>query len=492
MSFIEQHGLWTDAQARRAREVLARIDKDGIETVRFVFADQHGIPHGKALVGGAAVAAMREGVRLVGTILLKDTSGRTAWPVFGGSAPFGGRDFHSASDVVLVPDPATFCLLPWVEKTAWMQCNAFFPDGRPVPYDTRAVCTRALDRLAQSGFEYVAGLEVEFYVFRVDNPRLASADAGWPAPPPEVSLLHSKASLLHGGFQVLAEQRYDQIEPVLSELQRVVLAMGMPLRSVEVELGPSQCEFVFAPMSGLTPADTMVLFRSAAKQVMRRLGCHVTFMCRPKIPEVMSSGWHLHQSLRDPASGRNLFIPDGAAQSPTDIGHYLSGLGGHFVGGLLAHAAGAAAFTTPTINGYRRYRPNSLAPDRAIWGCDNRGAMLRVMGAAGDPASRVENRVGEPAANPYLYMAAQIFSGLDGIANRRDPGPSADTPYETVAPALPANLPDALAALQASACMREGFGADFVDYFMHIKHAELARFNAEVSDWEQREYFDIY
>ena len=207
MSFIEQHGLWTDAQARRAREVLARIDQDGIETVRFVFADQHGIPHGKALVGGAAVAAMREGVRLVGTILLKDTSGRTAWPVFGGSAPFGGRDFHSASDVVLVPDPATFCLLPWVEKTAWMQCNAFFPDGRPVPYDTRAVCTRALDRLAQSGFEYVAGLEVEFYVFRVDNPRLASADAGWPAPPPEVSLLHSKASLLHGGFQVLAEQQ---------------------------------------------------------------------------------------------------------------------------------------------------------------------------------------------------------------------------------------------------------------------------------------------
>ena len=118
--------------------------------------------------------------------------------------------------------------------------------------------------------------------------------------------------------------------------------------------------------------------------------------------------------------------------------------------------------------------------------------MLRVMGAAGDPASRVENRVGEPAANPYLYMAAQIFSGLDGIANRRDPGPSADTPYETVAPALPGNLPEALAALQASACMREGFGADFVDYFMHIKHAELARFNAEVSDWEQREYFDIY
>ena len=500
MSFIDKHGLWTDAQALAAREVQARIAKDAIETVRFVFADQHGIPHGKAIVGDGVASAMREGVRLVGTILLKDTSGRTAWPIFGGTAPFGGRDFHSASDVVLVPDPATYRVLPWVAKTGWMQCNAYFPDGRPVPYDTRAILSRALDRLASSGCEYVAGLEVEFYVFRVDNPRLATSDAGWPAAPPEVSLLHSDVSMLHSGYQLLTEQRYDQIEPVVSELQRAVLAMGMPLRSVEVELGPSQCEFVFAPMAGLAPADTMLLFRSAAKQVMRRLGCHASFMCRPKVPEVMSSGWHLHQSLRDPASGRNLFIPQKSAhahahahaQEAGHIGHYLSELGGSFVGGLLAHAAGAAAFTTPTINGYRRYRPLSLAPDRAIWGCDNRGAMLRVIGGEGDPASRVENRVGEPAANPYLYLASQIFSGLDGIAKKRDPGASADLPYETEAPRLPTSLPDALAALGASACMREGFGADFVDYFIHIKQAELARFNAEVTDWEQREYFDIY
>lgn len=492
MNFIEQHGLWTEAQALVAREVLSCIEKDAIETVRFVFADQHGIPHGKAIVGDGVTSAMREGVRLVGTILLKDTSGRTAWPMFGGTAPFGGRDFHFASDVVMVPDPATYRVLPWVEKTGWMQCNAYFPDGRPVPYDTRAVLSRALDRLTQSGYEYVAGLEVEFYVFRIDNPRLDISDIGWPAAPPEVRLLHNKASLLHSGLQLLTEQRYDQIEPVVSELQRAVLAMGMPLRSVEVELGPSQCEFVFAPMTGLAPADTMLLFRSAAKQVMRRQGCHASFMCRPKIPEVMSSGWHLHQSLRDPASGVNLFTPQASAQAPGHIGRHLSELGGRFVGGLLAHAAGAAALTTPTINGYRRYRSNSLAPDRAIWGSDNRGAMLRVIGGVGDTASRVENRVGEPAANPYLYLASQIFAGLDGIAKKRDPGPSADLPYETDAPRLPTSLPDALAALLGSACMREGFGADFVDYFIHIKQAELERFNAEVTEWEQREYFDIY
>ena len=97
-------------------------------------------------------------------------------------------------------------------------------------------------------------------------------------------------------------------------------------------------------------------------------------------------------------------------------------------------------FTTPTINGYKRYRSYSLAPDRAIWGRDNRGVMIRVLGGAGDAATRLENRIGEPAANPYLYMASQILSGLDGVDRKLDPGPSADTPYETKAALLPKTL----------------------------------------------------
>ena len=97
-------------------------------------------------------------------------------------------------------------------------------------------------------------------------------------------------------------------------------------------------------------------------------------------------------------------------------------------------------FTTPTINGYKRYRSYSLAPDRAIWGRDNRGVMIRVLGGAGDAATRLENRIGEPAANPYLYMASQILSGLDGVDRKLDPGPSADTPYETKAALLPKSL----------------------------------------------------
>ena len=134
------------------------------------------------------------------------------------------------------------------------------------------------------------------------------ADAAWPGEPPEVSLISP-------GYQYLTETRFDQVEPILETVRREVMALGLPLRSVEIELGPSQCEFTFQPQVGLAPADTMMLFRSAVKQICRRLGYHATFMCRPKVPNVMSSGWHLHQSLRDRRTGANAFVSndDGAA-----------------------------------------------------------------------------------------------------------------------------------------------------------------------------------
>jgi glutamine synthetase len=276
----------------------------------------------------------------------------------------------------------------------------------------------------------------------------------------------------------------------LEPIRRGVEALGMPLRSLEVELGPSQCEFTFRPQPAMAAADTMILFRAAAKQVARRHGLLVSFMCRPALPNLFSSGWHLHQSLMARKGGRNAFAGDGREG--------LSTAGLHYLGGLLAHAHAAAAFATPTVNGYKRYRPYALAPDRAIWARDNRGVMVRVFGRPGDPSTHLENRVGEPAANPYLYIASQIYAGLDGMAHRRDPGPSADTPYETKAPALPKNLGEAVSALRRSAVFRKGFGDAFVDYFAHIKEAEFARFTAEtggeadVTAWEHNEYFDLF
>jgi glutamine synthetase len=219
------------------------------------------------------------------------------------------------------------------------------------------------------------------------------------------------------------------------------------------------------------------------KQILRRQGFHATFMCRPKLPNVMSSGWHLHQSLADRKTGANAFVSKTV---------FLSDTGKQFLAGLLAHAGAATALSTPTINGYKRYRPFSLAPERAIWGRDNRGAMLRVVGGAGDPATRIENRAGEPVANPYLYFASQIHSGLDGLARRLVPPPADETPYDSKAERLPGSLAEAIALLKQDEVLRAGFGPQFIDYFARIKEAEIARFNLEVSDWEHREYFDLF
>jgi glutamine synthetase len=477
MSVVEQAGLSTPERRARAVEVLAEIAADGVGVVRLAFADQHGILRGKTIVASELAGAFDNGVTMTTTLLLKDSSHRTVFPVFTAGGGLGVKELEGAADCLLVPDPSTFRVLPWAPHAGWILCEAHFADGRRVPFSTRGLLQDGLGRAAKQGFGYTTGIEVEFHIFRLLDPKLAPSDAGQPGTPPEVALLTQ-------GYNYLTESRYDALDPILETLRRETEALGLPLRSMEVEFGPSQVEFTFAARPALESADMLLLFRSAAKQVARRHGHHVTFMCRPRIPNVMSSGWHLHQSLTDARTGGNLFVGrDGGLLSETAR---------HFLGGLLHHARAAAAFATPTLNGYRRYRPYSLAPDRAIWGIDNRGVMLRALGRPGDPATRLENRVGEPAANPYLYMASQLAFGLDGIAHRQDPGPPADTPYETQADPLPRSLGEALAALEADDVARDAFGAGFIDYFCRIKRAEIARFEAEVSDWEQREYFDLF
>jgi glutamine synthetase len=476
-SFVERHGLWNDAQAAAAAAVDKAIDEHRLDSVRFSFVDQHGVLRGKTMVAAEAARAMRNGVTATTTLLFKDTSHRSVFPVFTAGGGFGMPEMEGGADFLMIADPTTFKVLPWARATGWLLCDIYFPDGRPVPFSTRQLYRDALGKLADQGFDFMAGLEVEFHLFKLDDPKLDPDDATWPGAAPAVSFISQ-------GFQLLTEARADQVEPILDILRRDISALGLPLRSMEIELGPSQVEFTFQPEIGLQPADTMVLFRSAVKQIARRNGHHASFMCRPHLPNVFSSGWHLHQSLIRRDSKANAFASDGR-----DL---VSPLGRHYLAGLLTHARAAAAFTTPTLNGYKRYRPYALAPDRAVWSRDNRGVMVRVMGQPGDAATHIENRVGEPAANPYLYMASQIYAGLDGVARKLDPGPSADTPYETKAEPLPASLGEALDALRGNACFRAGFGAGFVDYYLRIKQAEIARFQAEVTEWEQKEYFDLF
>lgn len=446
----------------------------GLKAVRFSFADQHGVLRGKTLSSSAAEAAMERGVTVTSTLLLKDTSHKTVFAAFTPGAGVGIPEMQGAADIMMVPDASTFRVLPWAPDTGWVLCDLHFPDGRPVLFDTRALLKGAVNKLAAAGYEFVAGLEVEFHVFRIRDPRLQPTDAGQPGNPPEVELLTT-------GYQLLTEHKYDQLEPVVELLRDNLERLELPLRSFEIEFGPSQLEFTLAPRAGIAAADAMVLLRSAVKQIARRHGYHATFMCRPKLPNVMSSGWHLHQSLT--RNGLNAFTSDREDLSET---------GKQYLAGLLAHARASSAFATPTINGYKRYRPYSLAPDRVIWGKENRGAMLRVVGGPRDPDTRIENRIGEPAANPYLYFGSQIYCGLDGIERKLVLTRAADTPYETKAEPLPRTLDEALFHLRADRALRDGFGATFIDYYCRIKEAEIARFNLEVSDWEHREYFDLF
>jgi len=484
--FVDRHGLWTSEQTRAARAVAQRIKKEKLELIRFSFADQHGVLRGKTLIAADALGALGSGVTMTTTLLAKDTAHKTAWPVFTAGGGFDMAEMQGGGDFVMIADPATFKVLPWAPNTGWLLCDIFFGNGKPVPFSTRQILRDALSRLAAEGFAFRAGLEVEFHLFKLENPRLTPTDATWPPRAPEVSLLNQ-------GYQYLTESRYDQIDAALAPIRHGVEALGLPLRSLEVELGPSQCEFTFRPQEALAAADTMILFRAATKQIARRNGMLASFMCRPALPHLFSSGWHLHQSLVKRRGGGNAFA--GNAREG------LSALGLHFLAGLLSHAEAGAAFSTPTVNGYKRYRPYTLAPDRAIWARDNRGCMIRVLGQPGEADTRLENRLGEPAANPYLYVASQIYAGLDGIAERRDPGPSADTPYETKAPMLPNDLGQALSALRASEAFGKAFGASFIDYYAHLKEAELARFKSEageavdgtdVTAWEQNEYFDLF
>jgi glutamine synthetase len=483
--FVERHGLWSDAQAGAASALEKTIKREKLEQVRFSFCDQHGVLRGKTLVAGEAVRALHAGVTMTSTLLAKDTSHRTVFSVFdAGDAPRLAAA-RGAGNMIMVADPTTFRVLPWAERTGWVLCDLVLPDGAPVPVSTRALHRAALARLAKAGFEYVAGLEIEFHLFRVEDPRLAPATLTWPAEPPAVS--HTTR-----GYHYLTEAPIDQVDPILQIMRRSLAALGLPLRSMEVEFGPSQFEFTFAPEIGMAPADAMVLLRSAMKQIAHRHGYLASLMCRPGLPNALASGWHLHQSLLDAKSKTNAFASASAGEA-------LSPTGRAFLAGLLAHARAATAFATPTLNGYKRYHGvNSMAPIQAVWGRDNRGAMVRLMGATGDPSTHLENRVGEPLANPYLYMASQIHAGLDGIARRLEPGPAVEVPYAFTAEPLPKNLMEALDALAASRCLRSGFGDEFVDYFISIKRAEIGRAGAkptdppdQVSAWEHREYFDL-
>jgi glutamine synthetase len=302
--------------------------------------------------------------------------------------------------------------------------------------------------------------------------------------------------MIHPGYNLLAEGWADMADEPLQIVQRTAQGLGLPLRSLEIELGPSQVEAVFDATDALTAADHMVLFRNGVRQALRRHGYHASFVCMPPFANVMPSGWHLHQSLVHRDSGANLMRRDAPAAGAHagQAAFTLSTLGEHYLAGLLAHGRGMAALCTPTINGFGRFRLNALAPQSVLWAHDNRGAMLRVLGRCGDAGTRIENRIGEPSANPYLYLAAQIHAGLDGIRRTLSAPPATSSPYGAGDTSLPMSLGEALDALAQDRALTDGFGASLIECFTRVKRAELARFEqaADKDEWQRREYFSRF
>ncbi len=465
-------GLAGEAHERAARALLEKARAEGFKTVRVVFGDSHGRLRGKTIVADALESVLADGMRAPSTLLLKDTANRTVFSIW--EAETADNPVSGAADMLLVPDPAAFFPLSWSAGSAWLAATPMRTDGTPLAFCPQAVLSDAVARLSAHGLAMVTGLEVEFHLLRVVEDNREHRHATMPHTPP-------KTALFTHGYSFLEDDIYDEAEPVLEAIRAACHGAGLPLRSLEVEMGPSQFEAMFGTASPERHALNLTLFRSLVTQVAARHGLHASFMCRMGVANAASSGWHLHQSLTNQASGANVFIPD-----PDGA---LSPVASAWIGGLLAHAEATCLMLVPTVNGYKRFQPFQLAPDRIQWGHDNRGAMVRALMAPGDPASRIENRIAEPLANPWLAFAAQILSGLDGIEKAMAAPAPVERPYGSEAQMLPKTMGEALAAFEKSQLLSTVADGAFAAWYATLKRAEWNRYLAHVSDWEQAEYF---
>ena len=475
--FALRHGLHDAAREEQLKAILARIEEEGIKTIRFTYVDQHGKLRIKPVVARHFAQGVRNGVPFSTAILSQDTGNVTFMPIFSTDGGFGRATMGGGGDMAGIADLATFRILPWADKSASVLVDLYLKDGEPCPLDTRGLMRKACARLAERNLVFVGGVELECHIFRVGDAKLRLEECTFPSQPADVTVLRH-------GFQYGSELVYDELEPLLSVISDTLVALGLPVRTLEGEWGPGQIEITLDPLIGLDAADAVAMMRSAIKQIAQRRGLLATFMTKPGLPNCFSSGWHLHESLAFADGSGNAFVSD------TEI---ISDTGRHFVGGLLKHVRAGAAFSNPSINGYKRLNANPLAPKRAVWSIDNRGAMCRLVGGPGDRGTHIENRSGEPLANPYLYMASQIHAGLDGMERAEDPGDPLGDPYGQLGKALmPASLMESIDALQTSEVFRQGFGDEFIDYFISMKRHEIARFLAHVTDWEQQEYFEPF
>jgi glutamine synthetase len=380
------------------------------------------------------------------------------------------------SDMLLVPDLATFRVNPWANRdgsrVARMICDVHLPDGSPFPGCPRLALKRLVERARAKGYTMVAGPEAEFFLFQKD----------------EVGETLRETHDVGGYFDLTPVDRGEECR---RDIVLVLEAMGFEVEAAHHEVAPGQHEIDFKYAEALACADNVVTFRFVVKKVALEHGLHATFMPKP-IFGVNGSGMHTHQSLLN-ARGENAFYdPAGSWQlSPVALG---------YIAGILEHAPGFVAVTNPLVNSYKRLVPGFEAPTNVAWSEKNRSPLVRVPAKRG-MSTRCEVRVPDPACNPYLALAVMLASGLEGIEKKLDPGAPVNKNIFAMSQReksrlrigqLPANLAEALEALEKDRVVTDALGEHIAEHFITAKRQEWEAYISQVHPWEQERYLEAY
>ncbi|MEP7225690.1 MAG: glutamine synthetase family protein [Actinomycetota bacterium] len=453
MAQVETRNRATSSEDSRKR-VLGRIEKEGIEFVLLWFTDIEGHLKSFAVTPSEIEAALDDGMGFDGSSIT-------------------GFNAIEESDMVAIPDPETFQLMPWKEgetRVARMICDIVTPDGKPYEGDPRYVLRRALDRMASLGFDtFNVGPELEYFLFRDDK---------------------GTETLDEGGY--FAMTTLDAASELRQETVRALEGMGIPIEYVHHEVGPSQHEIDMRFSDALAMADHTVTYRLIVKEIAKKSGYHATFMPKPIFGE-NGSGMHTHQSLFN--EGRNAFF-DG------DDEWNLSPVGKAFIAGQLRHARELSAVFAQWVNSYKRLVPGYEAPVYVAWSRRNRSALIRIplYKPGAEQATRAEIRCPDPACNPYLTFAALLHAGLEGIEQGYElPEPMETNLYHLTAEqrkergivSLPETLGEAVDALAGSELVRKALGPHIFDRYVELKRAEWDEYRVQLTEWELKKYLSV-
>ena len=453
MAQVETRNRATSSEESRKR-VHGRIEKEGIEFVLLWFTDIEGHLKSFAVTPSEIEAALDDGMGFDGSSIT-------------------GFNAIEESDMVAIPDPETFQLMPWKEgetRVARMICDIVTPDGKPYEGDPRYVLRRALDRMASLGFDtFNVGPELEYFLFRDDK---------------------GTETLDEGGY--FAMTTLDAASELRQETVRALEGMGIPIEYVHHEVGPSQHEIDMRFSDALAMADHTVTYRLIVKEIAKKAGYHATFMPKPIFGE-NGSGMHTHQSLF--SDGRNAFF-DG------DDDWNLSPVGKAFIAGQLKHAREISAVFAQWVNSYKRLVPGYEAPVYVAWSRRNRSALIRIplYKPGAEQATRAEIRCPDPACNPYLTFAALLHAGLEGIEQGYElPEPMETNLYHLTAEqrkergivSLPETLGEAVDELAGSELVRKALGPHIFDRYVELKRAEWDEYRVQLTEWELKKYLSV-